>query len=147
MLRNRRLRTFICHASQDKSAVRKLYGLLKGQSWIDAWLDEERILGGQVWDFEIRKAVRASDVVLVCLSHTSITKDGYVQKEIRLALDIADEKPEGTIYLIPLRLERCSVPERLSRWQWIDYFRKEGLIRLLDSLRARALSLGIDPEG
>ncbi|HTX92249.1 MAG TPA: toll/interleukin-1 receptor domain-containing protein [Anaerolineales bacterium] len=140
---NPRLHTFICHASQDKPAVRKLFGLLKNEEWIDPWLDEERILGGQKWDFEIRKAVQASDVVIVCLTRTSITKDGYVQKEIRLALDIADEKPEGTIYIIPLKLEKCTVPDRLGTWQWINYFSKDGHARLLDSLRARAFSLGI----
>jgi hypothetical protein len=147
MLGNRRLHIFICHASQDKPTVRKLSSLLKGERWIDPWLDEERILGGQNWDFEIKKAVRASDVVIVCLSRTSITKDGYVQKEIRLALDIADRKPEGTIYIIPLKIERCIVPERLDHWQWINFFSKDGYERLLESLRVRALSLGIDPDG
>lgn len=139
----RRLKIFLCHASQDKPAVRMLFNLLKGESWIDPWLDEERILGGQNWDFEIRRAVRAADVVIVCLSKRSVTKEGYVQKEVRLALDIADEKPEGTIFLIPLKLERCSMPERLGHWQWINFTSRDGYERLLDSLRARAVSIGI----
>ena len=42
--------------------------------------------------------------MLVCLSHNAITKRGYVQKEIRYALDAADEQPESTIYLIPPKL-------------------------------------------
>jgi hypothetical protein len=144
---NRRLKTFLCHASQDKAAVRLLCSLLHNESWIDPWLDEQRVLGGQNWEFEIRKAVRLSDVVIVCLSRESVTKEGYVQKELRLALDIADEKPEGTIFLIPLKLERCGVPERLARWQWINFNSRDGYDRLLESLRARALSLGIQAEG
>jgi hypothetical protein len=146
MIGRKYLYTFLCHASQDKPAVRRLAGLLKSEAWIEPWLDEERILGGQNWEYEIRRAVRASDVVLVCLSHTSLTKDGFVQKEIRLALDIADEKPAGTIFLIPVKLERCTVPERLGAWQWIDYYRRNGYERLLVSLRVRARSLGI-PAG
>ena len=59
---------------------------------------------GQDWDLEIQKAVHKSDTVVVCLSNSSITKEGYIQKEIRFALDVADEKPEGTIFLIPARL-------------------------------------------
>jgi hypothetical protein len=53
---------------------------------IDPWLDEKKLLPGQEWEPEIRKAVRTSDVVLVCLSSSSITKSGFVQKEIRFAL-------------------------------------------------------------
>lgn len=120
-----------------------LFNLLKAEAWIDPWLDEERILGGQNWEFEIRKAVRNTDLVIVCLSERSVTKEGYVQKELRLALDIAEEKPEGTIFLIPLKLERCSTPERLGHWQWINFASRDGYERLLDSLRARAFSIGI----
>jgi len=31
-----------------------------------------------------------------------------------MALDVADEKPDGTIYVIPALLEECSVPDRLK---------------------------------
>ena len=53
-----------------------------------------------------------------------------VQKEIRIALDAADEMPEGRIFIIPLRLEPCRVPDRLAHLQWFDYFGKGGLGRL-----------------
>jgi len=36
-----------------------------------------------------------------------VTKEGYIQKELRRVLDIALEKPEETIFIIPLRLEEC----------------------------------------
>jgi FtsK/SpoIIIE family/TIR domain/FtsK alpha domain len=117
----RSLRVFLCHASDDKPIVRLLYNRLI-QDGIDVWLDEEKILPGKEWNLEIQKAVRESDVVIICLSRKSVTKEGYVQKEIRLALDVADEKPEDTIFIIPARLEECVVPERLSHWQWINLF-------------------------
>lgn len=47
-------------------------------------------LPGQEWQQEIPKALRASDVVLVCLSKGAINKTGYVQKEIKYALDVAE---------------------------------------------------------
>lgn len=87
---------------------------------------------------EIEKAIEATDVILVCLSKGSITKEGYVQKEIRVALDYADYKPEGTLFIIPVRLEECTPPKRLARWQYADYFenqRDRGLERLLFSLK------------
>lgn len=66
--------------------------------------------------------------------------------EIRLALDIADEKPDNTIFIIPLRLEDCRVPERLKRWHWIDYFgdKDAHFDLLIESLTVRATALGIE---
>ena len=136
------LRVFLCHSSGDKPAVRELYQRLCAEG-IDAWLDEEKLLPGQDWQREIPKAVRASDVVIVCLSRGSITKAGYVQREIKFALDVADEQPEGAIFLIPAKLEECEVPDRLSRWQWVNLYEAKGYERLMRALRTRAEALGI----
>jgi outer membrane protein assembly factor BamD (BamD/ComL family) len=139
------LKVFLCHASGDKPPVRELYKRLTTEG-VDAWLDQEKLLPGQDWRMEIPRAVREADVVVICLSKKSITKEGYVQKEIRFALDIAEEKPEGTIFLIPARLEDCIVPERLSRWQWVDLYEENGFIRLLRSLKLRADAVGATIE-
>ena len=95
--RSSALRVFLCHASEDKVRVRSLYQELKGEGFAP-WLDEEDIQPGQQWDAEIAKAIRGSDVVLVCLSQRS-EKRGYIQKEIVRPLDVADEQPEGRIFL------------------------------------------------
>jgi hypothetical protein len=130
-----RLKAFLCHSSSDKRAVRQLYARLRADG-ISPWLDEEDILPGQVWDKEIRKAIRSCDVVLVCLSKSSVSKVGYIQKEITDILDVADEQPEGAIFLIPVRLEQCKVPDRIGRRQWVDLFDEEaGYERLLRALR------------
>lgn len=138
MTEPRKLRVFLCHASQDKPAARKLYQRLLAEEWIDPWLDEEKLLPGQDWDMAIEKAVETSDAVLVFLSINSVTKEGYVQKELRFALDVSLEKPEETIYIIPLRLDECLVPRRLSRWQWVDLYRDRGYEWLLRGLELRA---------
>ena len=128
------LRVFLCHSSGDKPAVRELHRRLWAYG-IATWLDEEELLPGQDWMLEITKAVRSSDVVIVCLSKGSVTKAGYVQKEVKLSLDIADEQPEGTIFLIPVKLEECDVPNRLQRWHWVNLFEERGYERLILSLR------------
>jgi ABC-type polysaccharide/polyol phosphate transport system ATPase subunit len=129
----RKLKVFLCHSSGDKSEVKILYNKLLSIG-LDPWLDVEKILPGQDWELEIAIAVRSSDVVLVCLSNNSINKKGYVQKEIKYALDTADEQPEGTIFIIPIKLEECNVPERLKRWQWVEYFKENGYESLVKSL-------------
>lgn len=137
-----RLRIFLCHSSGDKQAVRYLYKRLRTDGF-DPWLDEENLLPGQDWHQVIPQAVSEADVVLVCLSRGSINKKGYVQKEIKYALDAADEQPENTIYLIPLKLEECDIPQRLRRWQWVSLFDATGYDRLLNALRHRAESVSL----
>lgn len=138
----RKLQIFLCHSSGDKPAIRDLYRHLTNEGFAP-WLDEENLLPGQDWQREIPKAVKNSDVVIVCLSRSSTNKSGYVQKEIKYALDIADELPDDTIFIIPLRLEECEVPERLSRWHWVNAFEERGFDRLLRSLRLRAQTLDL----
>jgi hypothetical protein len=133
----RPLRVFLCHSSTDKPAVRELYQRLKADGFAP-WLDEEDLLPGQDWQREIPKAVRNSDIVIVCLSPSSINKAGYVQKEIKFALDVADEQPEDYIYIIPLRLVECAVPERLRRLHWVNMFEQNGYTKLVRSLSFRA---------
>ena len=146
MTATQKLKVFLCHASQDKPEVRNLYHKLLAETWIDPWLDEEKLLPGQDWNLEIEKAVEASDAVIVCLSGLSVTKEGYVQKEIRKVLDIALEKPEDTIFIIPLRLEDCELPRRLRTWHYVDYFptdhKERGYQRLLQALNLRSGQLG-----
>jgi hypothetical protein len=130
------LRVFLCHSQDDKPAVRDLYCRLRYQGSAP-WLDEYELLPGHRWKQEIRKAVRDSDVVIVCLSKASITKRGYVQKEIRLALDAAEELPDGTIFIIPLKLEDCDVPDRLRRYQSVSILESNGYEKLWLSLDRR----------
>lgn len=133
----RPLRVFLCHSSDNKPVARSLYHQFKSYG-IDLWLDEYKLLPGQDWQIEIEKAVRKSDMVIVCLSRASISKRGYVQKEIRIALDVADEQPEGTIFIVPLRIEECEIPDRLRKWQWVNYFEEDAFEKLLLSMKHRA---------
>jgi ATP-dependent Clp protease ATP-binding subunit ClpC len=139
------LKVFLCHSSKDKPAVRDLYKRLRDLN-IDPWLDERNLLPGQDWDYEIEKAVRACQVVIVCLSAHSVNKAGYLQKEIRAVLDVADEQPEGAIYVIPLKLEECEVPSRLRRWHWVSFFEPDGFERLMGALEERRRSLGLSGD-
>ena len=144
----KKLKVFLCHSSNDKPAVREIYQRLKSETWIELWLDEEELYPGQDWDLEIEKAVEKTDAVLVFLSNNSVSKEGYVQRELRMILRMAEMKPEGAVFSIPLRLEDCSVPRRLSMWQYLDLFpesRKDWVYeRMLGGLKIRAAKLGID---
>ena len=122
---NRKLKVFLCHASQDKPIVQELYQKLINEGWIEPWLDIKNLLPGQNWQAEIRNAVEKADAVVIFLSYTSTNKDGFIQKELRLAKDLALEKNDGSIFLVPLRLDSCEVPKNLQLVQWADYFGEE----------------------
>jgi hypothetical protein len=135
-----RMEIFLCHSSGDKPSVRALYDRLSKDTF-QPWLDAENLVPGQDWEQEIKNAISRAGVILVCLSKGSTTKEGFVQKEIRMVLDRADEMPEGTIFLIPARLEDCSVPERLQKYQWVNLFEEEGYRKLLQALHIRAKAI------
>lgn len=150
MPETQQLKVFLCHASEDKPEVRELYRRLNAEGWIDVWLDEMKILPGQEWDLEIEKAVEDANVVVVCISSRSVEKEGYIQSQLRTVLNVAEEKPEGAIFVIPLKLDNCETPRRLKIWQWVDYFPSSQLDwayqRLLESFKQRAKTLTIPTQ-
>jgi hypothetical protein len=124
---------FISYAHDDEGPVLTLCERLR-QSGLRSWIDKQQIEVGQEWDRVIRKALMTADFIVVCLSQRSIGKKGYVQREIRLALDLYNEMPLGTRLLMPVRLEQCAVPDELARYQYADLFRPEGFERLVRSM-------------
>ncbi len=147
---NHKLKVFLCHSSDDKPEVRELCQRLNAEGWIDPWLDEEKLYPGQDWDMAIEEAVEDAELVIAFLSHNSVSKEGYIQYELRTVLNIAKYKPAGTLFVAPIRLENCKVPRSLKMWQFVDYFpenRKNWAYqRILGSLKMRAEKLGIDIE-
>jgi len=142
-------RIFLAHAREDKVAVRQLYQEHKARGF-EPWLDSEDLIPGQIWKTEIPKAIRDAGVFIACLSSRSVAKVGYVQNEFRLALSAFGERPAGSIYLVPLRLDDCEVPDlqipdlglSLRDVHWVDLFADDGLERLV---RALSMVTGIDP--
>jgi hypothetical protein len=134
------LKVFLCHSSVDKARAKQLYDDLETDGF-SPWLDKEELIGGQDFDLEIKKAIRTSHVVVICLSKIAVTRPGYVHKEIKTALDIADEQPEGTIFIIPVRLDDCTVPTSMKHIHYIDLFASDGYNKLVKALRTRLASL------
>lgn len=129
-----KLLVFLSHASEDKPRVRRLCMRLKADGF-DPWLDEERLLPGMDWDREIKEALRASDAILVCFSQHSIIKEGYIQREYKKAMQYLEEKPENTIYVIPVRLDESEIPYFMQELQYVDF--PSGYERLAMALNIR----------
>lgn len=133
------LKVFLSYVTEDKPQVREVYRRLRKHG-IDAWLDEENLLPGSDWAQAIRQAIWSSDVILVFLSNRAVTKTGFMQREIEFALNRFDELPKGAILIIPIKLEPCNVPDRLSHVQWVNLSEEQGweqLLRALESQKER----------
>ena len=129
---------FISYAREDSEYANRLYNDLKNAG-LNPWLDKEELLPGQNWDKEIKKAVKNSKFFLPIFSSTSVAKRGYIQREFRLAIDAADEIPEGQIFIIPIRIDECKIPfDKLSKIQYQDMFPEwnKGLQRIIRALSA-----------
>ncbi len=135
------IQIFLAHANEDKPQIRELYDKLQELGY-KPWFDEEDLLPGQNWRDEIPKAVKKSDMFLACLSSTSIRKRGYIQREFKMAMEMLAELPPGTIYLIPLKLDDCEIPDlRQSEYglnlrdiQWLDYWKPNGFSKLVKAI-------------
>ena len=124
---------FLIHAHADRETVRRLYRRM-ARDGIHTWLDVERLQPGQDWQAEIRKALLRSDVVIVCLSTSFNDKHGYRHEELKLALEKARLMPNDEIFIIPVRLEKCDMPESFRHLHRVDLFEPDGYQKLIQAL-------------
>ena len=126
---------FFAFAEEDDEKTYDIYLKLMDLGY-DPWMYSKDGLGGEKWKEKIEQKIRESDKVIICFSKQSVVKDGFFQKELKIAIDEYEEKPKDTIYLIPIRLDDCKVPDilvgtiRIYDLTWIDYFKKDGFEKL-----------------
>ncbi len=134
------VKVFISYARKDIQKAKQLCRDLR-KNGVDPWIDDEKILVGQNWKREISKAIRENDFFLALFSSNSVSRKGYVQKEVRFALDQLDEYPEDEIFVLPVRLDDCSPSfERLRDIHYADLFPdsttyEKGLNAILQKLK------------
>jgi TIR domain-containing protein len=137
------LRIFLSYAREDLEAAKQLDRELSFDETIpiEIWFDQRSLPGGANWKAEIKKAIKDSDVFLLLLSQAATTKSGFVQSEIREALEVLNTLPEQETFVIPVRLEECDVHFGfLEELSWIDLFpdQEEGMSRLRATLQRLA---------
>ena len=125
---------FLSYAREYAEEVEDLYQKLSAAGF-KPWMDTKDLLPGERWRSSIQKAIRHSDFFLVCLSANSIDKRGWIQREIKQALDIWQEMLDSDIFLIPVRLEDCEVPESLCDFHWVNLFEANGWTQLVKAIQ------------
>jgi len=136
---------FISYARSDSEVAQAVYRALKDRG-LDAWLDTEDLEPGVRWKSSIHRQIHSSNYFIALLSSSSVNRKGYVQKELRQAIDILEEFPEDEIFLIPIRLDECRPSHPLlAELNWLDLFpdRELGLQKLCHFLEGK---LGDRPQ-
>src|SRR2546423_10819558 len=134
------------YAQEDKTKIDQIYLKFK-EAGLNPWMDRPPspyqlcgIMPGAGWDEAVRMNNKQADGVLAFLSKQSIAKRGYVQREYRLALSQLMERPEDSIYLIPVLLEHCDVPDirvdtvSIRQRHWYELY-KDDLFLLVEFLK------------
>jgi TIR domain len=130
-------RVFIAYVEEDLSFAKKLYRAFE-KSGFRPWLDKKQLMPGQNWPRAIETAIQTSDFFVACFSRWATSKRGSFHSELRYALFCAAKVPLDEIFLIPLRLDDCLVPNRISKQiQYLDLFPdwEAGVGRLIAVIR------------
>jgi hypothetical protein len=133
-------KVFLSYAREDEEQARRMFEDLRAAG-VSPWFDKDSLLPGQRWKTAIKAAIRDCRFFIAILSSNSINKRGYVQKELKDALEVLDEYPSSAIFIIPVRLDNC-VPsdDRLGDLHWVDMFPNwsDGLARIIKTIESQA---------
>jgi hypothetical protein len=102
---------FLSYARLDQAFALRLAKDLEAAG-VDVWVDQLHIGVGQNWDRGVEAAIRACEGFIIVLSPQSVASEN-VADEVNVALD-------GGKQIIPILHEKCTIPMRLGRVQFID---------------------------
>ena len=83
-----------------------------------------------------------------------MAKQGYVQTEFKTALGAYSERPPGAIYIIPVKLDECEVPDMqipdrgitLRDIHYVELWEDSGVLQLTKAIRHALVTSYPDAE-
>ena len=142
-----RPRVFLSYGKENSDEALMLYKQLMVYG-ADVWFDKESLLGGQRWKTEITSAIETSRYFLVLLSTKSVTRKGFINREITTALEILQEFPDNETFIVPARLDDCRPSHKLlNELQWINLYPdwNKGLFEILRAVGLSEISKKYSP--
>ncbi|MEK6300382.1 MAG: TIR domain-containing protein [Acidobacteriota bacterium] len=128
-------RIFISSAREDVDRVSPVYKALVAAGF-NPWMDIQDLLPGQDWVAEIQKTISHAHFFLFFISEASVSKRGYLHKEISAAIRVLSKRHDGEPYIIPVRLDAVEPPRELMQYHWVDLFSSDGMEKLILALKA-----------
>jgi hypothetical protein len=138
---------FFSYAREDEAAVDRIREYCEA-SGIGVWMDRESLRVGEPWMKKVRAAIHEGAFFVLCLSkHVAARPTSVVHREIRIALEEFQRGDRNQDWLLPLRLDDCSIPTEIRELHYIDLFPDfdAGAVALVNRLIER-LSSELSPE-
>jgi hypothetical protein len=116
-------RGFLSYAHEDSEAAERLFVDLE-QMGFALWFDRRHFRPEEDVDAQVLNAIKESYFFVIVLSPTSVSKNGYVRKEVRLALEMLSGLGPSHTFIIPVRIAECEPrPDEIAGLShYIDLF-------------------------
>jgi hypothetical protein len=103
---------FISYVREDSDAVARIRSAL-GAADVPVWTDKTKLTPGEDWKVTIRRAIQKNALAFIAVFSANSQARGasYQNEELVLAVDQFRTQPPGRIWLLPVRLDDCSLPE------------------------------------
>ena len=114
---------FLSYASQDAEAAQRIAEALRAVG-IEVWIDQSELRGGDAWDHQIRKQIKACTLFMPIISaNTQSRAEGYFRLEWKLAVDRSHLMADDAPFLVPVVIDDTTdgaarVPEKFRERQW-----------------------------
>lgn len=114
---------FLSYASQDAEAARRICDALRTVG-IEVWFDQSELRGGDAWDRQIRKQIKACALFIPVISANAHARvEGYFRLEWKLAVDRSHLMAPDQAFLLPVAIDGTPqtderIPDRFRELQW-----------------------------
>lgn len=147
---------FISYVREDADRIKEIVSGL-GAADVPVWTDKSKLSPGDDWKLMIRKAIQRNALAFVAVfsSNSQARDTSYQHEELVLAVEQFRQHPPGRVWLIPVRLDECELPDydlgagrTLDSLQRVDLFgdsAAEEKIRLVAAV-LRILGEGTAPD-
>nr|VFK28104.1 MAG: TIR domain-containing protein [Candidatus Kentron sp. MB]VFK32911.1 MAG: TIR domain-containing protein [Candidatus Kentron sp. MB]VFK75798.1 MAG: TIR domain-containing protein [Candidatus Kentron sp. MB] len=124
-MNNDRFDVFLCHNSQDKSAVRYIAKRLR-EKGLRPWFDEWEVSPGSLWQRSLEEQIEKIHSVAVCIGPSGMGPwqqmevDAYLRKFVERRCPIIPVVLSGAI-----KGKKPQLPVFLEAFAWVDFNQKE----------------------
>lgn len=127
---------FICHAKADESHAEWLFDEFT-KAGFRPFMDNKNIEPGEDWNLRIEKTIRETDYFVLVKSKSLAKRvEGYVNKEIDLAIERLKYFQQYSTFIIPVKIEPCELEwEEINKLQDADLTNKANIGKLISAIR------------
>lgn len=124
-------KVFISHASEDMSSYAKPLAEALRKKGVDAWFDKWEIrYGDSLVQRIFEQGLKRAATFVYLMSANSVDKP-WVRAELENAVT---QLIDGTIRLIPVKLDDCNVPNSVKSILWIDLAKAGSIANVADEI-------------